>query len=558
MFNLKNTNAMRKKCLLMVVVGMMLASAKAPTAMAQEVAGMEITTSSTLPITGVYTSTDGKYNFKNFEVEASESGSYFTEFWLMPAKYADNSYTTFWIYVNGEYVGSIRPASGNWQSARVDGNETFDFEKGSNVITIATRAPELPEVETLKVAMNDRDAAFSSEAFESYLDEAVAGASYDVPEEEDGISMFASAEEGVNVAHFTNVPLRYTYYNTFQFTAGQDIFITCSSPIAHNIDVVFYGDNTFTLENNIPDYNNPPGYVNAPQSGTLLPGLWNPNFKPQHFGTRATSEEMQGLNWRAPSQQSLNSTAQVSTARIKIPKTGQYLVRIRSMANGTMGVADLNVNGAYFYEDVPISFSYVRCSIPADANEYGSMTCCNNFGSDDPFIFIHGAYADRIVGYNDDGPSAKLKEYNLSKLDSYISQRYNVETSGISVSNYSSSNPVSRCNILARVSQGAAKSVARSRANGSGTAEVSKLPVMDDSVIIPGVVSLDGMLTISANETIQNVTVYGLAGNLIGSAKAKESSADIPVYSLNISQPGIYIVSVETANGLTSKKIIAK
>lgn len=77
-------------------------------------------TSEFLKVESVSESTDGTYNFKSFEVEASEAGAYYTEFWLLPSKYADNSYSTFLIYLNDSYVGSINPTVGNWQSARVN------------------------------------------------------------------------------------------------------------------------------------------------------------------------------------------------------------------------------------------------------------------------------------------------------------------------------------------------------------------------------------------------------------------------------------------------------
>lgn len=38
----------------------------------------------------------------------------------------------------------------------------------------------------------------------------------------------------------------------------------------------------------------------------------------------------------------------------------------------------------------------------------------------------------------------------------------------------------------------------------------------------------------------------------------KESCANIPASSLNITQPGVYVISVETSNGVTSKKVIIK
>lgn len=77
--------------------------------------------------------------------------------------------------MNDSYVGSINPTVGNWQSARVNDHETFNLTEGKNVITIATLAPEFPEVETLRIAKNDEEATFASEPYEAFIENAATG-----------------------------------------------------------------------------------------------------------------------------------------------------------------------------------------------------------------------------------------------------------------------------------------------------------------------------------------------------------------------------------------------
>lgn len=553
---------MGKKNLLVMAASIFLATANAPTAAAQEVGGVEISTTSILPITGVTAATDGNYNFKSFEVEASEAGAYYTEFWLLPSKYADSSYSTFLIYLNDSYVGSINPTVGNWQSARVNDHETFNLTEGKNVITIATLAPEFPEVETLRIAKNDEEATFASEPYEAFIEDAAAGVTYYIPED-DGMSAYASDATGVGLKHFSNLPLNYTFYKTFSFTKDQEIFITTSSAASHKIDVVYYGSEPKSLINPgivQPVYPINPGISNSTNSNSLIvnPGITPPIAKYRLPYTPATSEEMQGLSWVYPSEKSINSSTQLATARITIPKSGKYLIRVRHASNGGSAIADVNVNGAYYYTDVPITLTYNDCVIPADNNYYATFTCCNNFGTDDPYLFIHGALCDKIVGFNDDAPSAKAQQYNISTWDSYISQKYLMETSGISVSNYSSSKPTSRCNIVARISEGAAQSVAKARAKGGNTAGVTELAMTDESVQIAIPANINGVFAINAPEKIQKVAVYMMTGNCIGSVNCKESCANIPASSLNITQPGIYVISVETSSGITSKKVVLK
>lgn len=101
-----------------------------PEIRAQESAGSEISPTSPIPITSTYDSVDNNFFFKNYEVEAARGGKYYAEFWLLPARYADGSYTTFTVYVNGELVGKINPKAGNWQSARIGNSETIALSEG--------------------------------------------------------------------------------------------------------------------------------------------------------------------------------------------------------------------------------------------------------------------------------------------------------------------------------------------------------------------------------------------------------------------------------------------
>ena len=94
-------------------------------------------------------------NFKSFEVNVSEAGIYYAEFWLLPAEYADGSYTKFHVYANGNLIGHINPTKGNWQAIRIDENETVNLKRGVNIIKIGVPSPEMPTVETIKLARKE-------------------------------------------------------------------------------------------------------------------------------------------------------------------------------------------------------------------------------------------------------------------------------------------------------------------------------------------------------------------------------------------------------------------
>lgn len=113
----------------MIAASLTFLAAGMLTATAQSMAEYGHSATTTLPVKGTTESTDGNFNFKSFEVEAPQAGEYYTEFWLQPARYANDQYTTFMVYVNNEYVGDITPSVGNWQSARVNDNETINLIK---------------------------------------------------------------------------------------------------------------------------------------------------------------------------------------------------------------------------------------------------------------------------------------------------------------------------------------------------------------------------------------------------------------------------------------------
>lgn len=503
---------------------------------------------SIMPIIGTTEATDGELNFKTFEVEVDRTGNYFTEFWLIPAKYPDGSYTTFMVYVNDEYIGVISPSKGNWQAARVDGKDTLRLNEGTNHITIATYAPEFPGVETLKVALCESDAVISSKEYEEFLSELQRGICGELSS---GIVDYSEDTSSVGIRHISNVPLEYTFCITTSFTKDQEINIMSSSTEEHIIDMVILGYKK--------------DYVFNPQDGSSS-GLPTPEIPGSSHDkmvipyTPATSAEMQGLNWKGISEKVLNpnSATQLATVRITAPKTGLYLIRLRTKANRGRTTGNLYVNGAYSYENVPITLNYVDCVIPADGNIYATMTCCDNFGVDDPYLFIHGAGADRIVGLNDDGPKDMLDKYDLSKWDSYVAQAYFMPTTGISVSSYSSSSPNSKCSILSCVPEGEASLALHMRAKEGSTSGTAGISIENNYVTIPSVVAIDGSLTVFASGNIRQVTLYGLTGNLIGSMCGSDSSLVVPMSSLHVTCPGIYVMSVETTDGVTSGKILVK
>lgn len=511
-------------------------------------------------------------NFSYFEVDVTKSGKYFAEFWVLPAKYADGTYTNFSVYVNDEYVGQIVPDRDNWQSARIVGNKKISLREGSNILKVGVPTPEMPAVETVQVGLTESEAMISSSEYEEFYNKISVGMTYDLPKGEvynlytdkELQSTQASNTQGFSPKHFYDVPLKYTFYKEFKFQEGEFLSISTSSLSEHDVDVLYLGEyiplitGSTALIDSMPQI---PVNIDCIDSENTAPTsvIIKPiPFKPRLMYTLGSSDELQGLNWKGLSWRQPGNNYNNISKLIKIPKTGVYLIRLRHRFAGESDIATLNVNGEYTYLNVPISFSWIPCEIPANGITYGTMTICNNYSTDDPMLFIHGAAADRIVGYCDDASRHLCSVHDLSYTDSYIAQEYKVKTYGISVSNYRSSNPESVCTIIAGMDESlfepdpGLQLMPKKNQNDS----LKELTTASNEVSISGSLEQCGVLQVSAQSDIRNITISDLSGKIIKSFKGEGSRMNIAGTSVNILYAGIYVVSVETNKGIVSKKLI--
>ena len=269
-----------RKILFMTVFCALTTTFPVQHANAQRSENKPLTSNNVLEIKSMYETTDNVLNYKNFEVQAFEAGDYYVNFWLQPTRYANGKFTTFKVYVNGTLSGSVKPTVGNWQSASVEAKPALQLKNGINTISIATNAPEVPNVESVKISRNMMATRIQSAGFNSYLRKAVS--SDGTPDVSMAEMTESDSRDAAGIKYFTHVPLKYSFYRTFSFTKGQEIFITSTSRIAHKIDMVYYGKQIL-----FP--------ANSPQEG-LFPTIPIGDMKPRLFYTPATSEEMQGLN----------------------------------------------------------------------------------------------------------------------------------------------------------------------------------------------------------------------------------------------------------------------
>lgn len=489
-------------------------------------------------------------NIKSFEVDVQEAGSYSVSFWLIPAKLANGSYTTYKVYVNDVFSTTIQPTKGNWQSLTTQ--KPLSLKSGINKISISTANPQIPEVESVKVSKNVRTSKFVSDNYDAYLEKAKHSNTLVDDNLFEGGSMRTSA---VGITVRQNIPLKYSFYTKFNFSEGQVLFITSNSGVEHGIDV-FYIDKTLPriiaiedeIEGPLPTLPKEPTFPTIPRNPDvtpLIPIYWQTDY-------------IQKINWHAPSFPTANNpNIHVATAHVTIPRTGTYMIKLRSKENRVLSTASLNIDGRYFYQDVPMYYSFVECKMPADENSYGSLTMCRT-DEDDPLLFVESGWGKRVVGYNDDAPEAKRAFFDLKQKDSYVRKKYLVETAGIHVGNYSSSNPESTCIIMGALSDDAELAMAPSRNSAPAKVVTNINETVADNApsISPQSLRLGESLNVSSLNRISALRVYNMSGNEIAERKIDSNNTVVSISDLNIQSSGVYIVVVETANGIVKKQKI--
>lgn len=491
---------------------------------------------------GTYLFSEGGDNYKCFVVSAEKPGSYYCNFWLQPAEKSDGSLTEYKVRVNDVPAGTIVPVVGGAQQAAVDGTPTIVLNAGTNVITVSTRSPEVPDVETLRLSAYADDAQIPTLGYEAYMEKALQGDA-------------APTSNCAQIATYMSIlPLKYSFYRLFSFTEGQEVSFKTSSKTPHAIDLFIFASTPLSASVG-------GSLAGGSSLGGLVIGkdfpLTDPSV-PYNKGLYIlpTNNEMQGLSWKRNSEPSLsNPDNHEALMKVKIPKAGKYMLKLRSADNNVLGVCDLTMNGSYRYNNVPIYYYGVSEQIPADGDAYLVYAAGVNPESDDPMLFVQGNAADRIVGYNDDAPSDVLQEWSLGKHDSYFCQVYKVKASGVHVCNYSSSNPESSCFI--DVWNKAELAAAQNAVSAQRSFVSAKSPT--ERMGLSGRVqecSATKQLPVSSD--VKSIQVFSLSGTRVASFSSERCHSGVSVSDFSGKKGEAYIIVSETGHGLVTQKIIVK
>lgn len=502
-----------------------------------------------LPITSIHESSDNIYNYTTFVVKTEYAGDYHIGFWLLPAQMRDDTFTKYSVFVNGQPAGKISPKEGNWQYSELDDNLYITLNAGLNYISVGVRAPEIPSVERIQVSENPEAVKIPSISYNNYLEDIMRGNRLTRDNfTNESPSHLQSANEGMV---YDNVALLYTFYKKVWFEDESTIFITSTSQTPHFIDMMYCG--TYKVSSVVPPVY-PPIDMSDSDHVSDLPSV--------NIFVPATSEEMQGINYKGVSEILQGSTSQVATVTVNsIPKEGIYLIRLRTTEPDIQGSANILINGQYFYENVPMAWSKVDVTLSADGKEYASMTQSYMPDEDDPMIFIHRKKSDNIVGWNDNGPQQFLNLYNLNSREAYICQKYNVPTASISVNNAFSYNPTSKCSIITGIEAGSSISLPTNiRPEGSPKDIPSATDIIaaNNDLKLPRSLRLEDNFSVSGDNKIKELLVYDCSGNCKAIRVIDSNVINLPIRELGINASGIYVVTVVTEANTISGKLWIK
>ena len=340
-----------------------------------------------------------------FEVIAPKAGSYYASFWMIPSKQKDGSYTSYMVNVNdSKELIALKPVAGDWQCLALPGNGKISLRQGSNIISVSCQLPEIPNVEHVKIAATPTKALMDIKPYSSYkkklgkqkyLSEELAGARVEFVR--DTLTLrrsgrLASAAEAplYEYDYRLNVPLKYTFYTTLYFYAGDTASITTSSAKYFTHVLEFFNRS--------------------------LPASYS---------------------W---SDRSRNGVASMD---LVIPQSGYYIVRVRSFINGASGVCDVNINDRYTYDEVPVYSYGVRCEQGTNM-VYNTFTCYNN---GDPRLWIEeGEVAPGVISAINDDFTQSGGDFNWG-ANSRLRMQYTRPVHSVLLSAYSSYVPNGQCDL---------------------------------------------------------------------------------------------------------------
>lgn len=500
-------------------------------------------------INGVYEAKDSTHNYRNFILDCKQSGKFYIFFWIQASMCSDGNVAKFKVFLNGNKVGEIHPNKSGWQVAKMENNKNISLNKGKHTLSISSLSPDFPDVEMIHVSSNADDNCINANEYEAYQEKAKRNeyiTDYKNHYQCDNYVLSAYTSQDFQ----EDIPIKYSFFKRHSFKEGEELSVNSASRIQHCVDVFYIGQPyNFNIANSASKANE--FNTNNCDGTTIEPPLQlKPVFIP------ASTEEMQGLSWKRNPIVNLDSGSKVfftTSMKIRIPKTGLYIIKARSIQNGMLGTVDISINGKYEY-DAPIYYSAVNCIFPADDNNYAVLTKADDIYSD-PMLFVEGNMGNRIVGFADDNGNDNIKSaYGLGLYDAYLSQVYKIRTSNMHVTNYNSLSPEKTCVLKGFLEEG--NQLGKAMANITCKKEEQgnkELAIYGPQSVMPTSVA-----QFSSPIEITNIQAFDMHGRLMSTATINSSKCTVSIHMLGLHKKGVYILIFNTREGKISRKIVVR
>lgn len=466
---------------------------------------------------------DGK-SYTIFEINSDKEGDFCVNFWLIPAKYADGSYSVYDVLVNDLFAGKIVSQRGNWQAIGLSGDRKIKLQRGLNRIAVVGIAPEVPEVEYVRLAKKEDAVAISSKNYDSYL------ASARSAEENNSRHLMSSKVQSASllrdslakmqlevlrmktmkslrstISPVKNFPFQYTFYKRIYISPTRpEIFITSESKSVHVLEFFSENPDRFTLS----------------------------KMSKRSYSSELATMHVQGL------------------------PEGFYYVKVRIFQNCNSGIANVNVDGRYYYENVPIYSAGIVLLGQEKGVTYSAFT---KNSTSNPFMWIEGGIYTApgyIVAYNDDRDDPHSNKYSLEPTDSYIRKSFYKPTTAVLLTASQSYNPPGRCDVYMRVlDQDVIASASRSNESEIRNGMAEDIHNIDDVNVYPNPIKSNSALNVSSGDNIKKIEIFDMSGQLRIQKDVYGTQVQVNLSESNLFVSGVYIVRIETDSRVVTRKI---
>jgi len=357
-------------------------------------------------------SVDGQTVSKMFEIEVPTSGEYYLNAWVMGVN-TKEGIQSLKVCVDkpDQTVGNLVPSETGWQSAKLVSSSDKDvamsllLEAGTHTIIFLTEVPYVPQIEFIRLAKDETNAAISDQEYRGFFDRIKAAA---LPSDYATLKNSLAGNDSTSnrlykvlpnpdgdYAHDVDVTFYYTYYTLLYFYAGAQV----------------------VLETKMDD----------PYASDPVMEFFNAD-DPINKGSWADDDGGQGY------QSKITCTVQYS---------GYYYVLLWSWRLGSSGTTNLYLYDNLYASNVPLTHTGLRSDhTPTEVLNYFT---CRLTGDSRIWIEDQNGFPGLIRAYNDDYYGGG-GDFNWG-LASRVKAQLPMAIRSIQYFSYSSYNPTGTCDV---------------------------------------------------------------------------------------------------------------